>query len=437
MTAVEEFTSALSRLRQAADTPAYKVLVAYAERQKISVTTSSLSDWFTGKSIPANPSALRCVVTCLADRAHLAPAQRAEWCSRLERLRVAAWKERHPASTVPAPAPGPPAYRITSGTTIGRHAGPVNCVACTEQAGDLLAVSGGHDEAVRIWNVEGQRQVAALMGHEHAVNAVLISRIGSRAVVVSAGDDCTVHVWDLEDQKRIGDLKTFGNGAVTAMAVHPQVPHLLVLERGTDNNMRLYHRVRVWNLATRRLEHALTSWRPGEAYALAVGLLGDTPGSVPVAVTGGQKGATVRLLKRWNNSQGRLEPRRDGLRKNPVTSVVCAPFRTRTIAVTASSRHSIHGWDLVSKRRLFGFDPLQDVYDIACVPLGEQLIILGTGPGPVTGWNAETGQRVFVLPSTARTRAVAAHLLHGRPAAVTGDDDGLIRLWDIEQEAAR
>ncbi|MGW2585423.1 WD40 repeat domain-containing protein [Streptomyces virginiae] len=438
MTEIEEFTSALSRLRQAAGEPSYKVLVSYAARQNISVTTSSLSDWFTGKSVPAKNSVLRCVVTCLADRAKMAPAQRMDWVSRMEKLRAAAWKERHPVpgvSTRPTSAPEPSALQIASGSTIGRHAGPVNCVVCTDQAGGLLAVSGGHDDAVRIWNVEGQRQEAALMGHERAVNAVLVCRIGSRPAVVSAGQDCAVRLWDLQDQRLIGDLKTFGNGSITAMAAHPQEAQLLVLERGLDTNMRIYNRVRVWDLATQKLDHALTYWRPGDAYDLAVGVLGDTPGSVPVAVTGVAKGATVRVLKRWNNYQGRLEPRRDGIRKNPVTSVTCTLFRTRIIAVTSSRRRGIHGWDLVSQRQLFGFDPQQPVYEIACVSLGQQLIVLGTGPGPVTGWDAETGRRLFVLPTSAQTRAVAAGVLHSRPVAVTGDDDGLVRLWDINQEA--
>jgi WD40 repeat protein len=83
---------------------------------------------------------------------------------------------------------------------------------------------------------------------------------------------------------------------------------------------------------------------------------------------------------------------------------------------------------------LFGFRPGRTVYKIACVSLDERLIILGTGSGPVTGWDAESGRRVFELASSATTRAVTTGVLHDRPVVVTGDDDGLVRLWDVEQE---
>lgn len=104
MTAAEDFKAALMGLRQAAGSTVYKTLVSYARGQRVSLTSSSLSDWFTGKSIPSDAAALRVVVTCLASRANMSPAQRAECCSQLERLREAAWKERH---LLPVPAPPP------------------------------------------------------------------------------------------------------------------------------------------------------------------------------------------------------------------------------------------------------------------------------------------------------------------------------------------
>jgi hypothetical protein len=102
MAAAEDFKAALTDLRQEAGRPPYKTLVSYAGGQRVSLTNSSLSDWFTGKSIPSDAAALRVVVTCLASRANMSPAQRAESCSKLEHLREAAWKDRH---LLPVPAP--------------------------------------------------------------------------------------------------------------------------------------------------------------------------------------------------------------------------------------------------------------------------------------------------------------------------------------------
>lgn len=135
MTAAEDFKTALMGLRQAASPTAYKTLVSYASGQRVTLTSSSLSDWFTGKSIPADAMALRVVVTCLASRANMSPAKRDECRSRLECLREAAWNERHP---LPVPAPPP----LTPEPAPGLPALP-SIISSGPARGDLFAAGSG------------------------------------------------------------------------------------------------------------------------------------------------------------------------------------------------------------------------------------------------------------------------------------------------------
>lgn len=200
--------------------------------------------------------------------------------------------------------------------------------------------------------------------------------------------------------------------------------------------MRLYHRVRLWDLTTRRVSRIVGGWKSGEAYAVDSIWLGDAPSTVPVTVIGSNRGALVRVLKQRPNKFGRLGPRRDGLHKNWVSSVVCTEFEDHLIAVT-TGRQGVQGWDLVSQRQIFAFDTGGKGFSVACTNLGGKLVVLTTGPGPVCGWDPTSGRRIFRLDSTELVGTVTCAVLGSTPVAITGDEDGLVRIWDLQREADR
>ncbi|MBO0830381.1 MAG: hypothetical protein J2P29_00275, partial [Actinobacteria bacterium] len=61
----------------------------------------------------------------------------------------------------------------------------------------LLAVSGGEDASVRVWDLATGTERATLTGHHREVFAVAITPDGRR--VISGGGDETVRVWDLRE----------------------------------------------------------------------------------------------------------------------------------------------------------------------------------------------------------------------------------------------
>ncbi|MFE9968929.1 hypothetical protein [Streptomyces sp. NPDC005525] len=61
-----------------------------------------------------------------------------------------------------------------------------------------LAVTGGADATVRIWDLaEGAGVGAPLTGHRGGVAVVRTTMLSGREVALSAGLDCVIRVWDL------------------------------------------------------------------------------------------------------------------------------------------------------------------------------------------------------------------------------------------------
>jgi cytochrome c len=165
-------------------------------------------------------------------------------------------------------------------TTLDEHGGPVNGVAVS--ADGRRALTAGFDYSVILWDLQGQRSLAHLYGHDAAVNDVAFLP-GDRAL--SASDDGTLAIWDFADEQPLARLAGHA-GKVTAVAVAPDGRR--AASAGWDRT------VRVWDLASRSqlLELAAqdnvnaVQFSPDGARILA----GNSDGSIQVwrAADGGQ-----------------------------------------------------------------------------------------------------------------------------------------------------
>ena len=264
------------------------------------------------------------------------------------------------------------------GEPLTGHQGRVHSVAVGLVDDRPVAVSGGDDGAIRLWDLRNLLPLGEpIAGHEGMVQSVAVGLVDDRPVAVSGGDDGAIRLWDLRNLMPLGEPIIGHGGPVQSVAVGLVDDRPVAVSGGWDRT------VRVWDLRTLvPLGEPLTG-HDGPVSSVAVGLVDDRP----VAVSGSDDG-TVRV---WDlRTLGGLGERLTG-HAGPVTSVAVGLIDDRPVAVSGSDDGTVRVWDLRIR-----------------APLGEQL----TGhEGQVT--------------------SVAVGLIDDRPVSVSGGWDDTVRVWDL------
>jgi WD40 repeat protein len=304
---------------------------------------------------------------------------------------------------------------IPFGEPLTGHDGAVTTVAVGELSGCPVVVSGGDDGMVRVWDLaQGALVGEPLTGHDESVHTVAVATMEDRSVVVSGGSDGVVRVWDLARGTPVGEPLTGHHGPVTAVAAgvvdgRPLATFPVVVSGGSDGT------VRVWDLARGTPVGEPLTGHHGPVTAVAAGLIDDRP----VAISGGHDG-NVRV---WNlplgipdgpplqrNAWRRLAARhglQTGSHIDYVRAVAAGTLGGRPVAISAGDDGAVLVWDL-SRRTLIG-KPLER--NIKFRVAGA----LGFRRTSLTGY----------------IRAVALGALKGRQVIISGDDDGIVRVWDL------
>lgn len=118
------------------------------------------------------------------------------------------------------------------------HTEAVNCLVLS--ADGRLALSGGQDHTVRLWDAASGKLLQTLAGHTAAVRGVALSPDGKQAL--SCGDDRTIRHWELSTGKELGRLSGHLD-RVRAVVFSPDGKR--ALSGGQDRQFRL------WDLAKR------------------------------------------------------------------------------------------------------------------------------------------------------------------------------------------
>jgi hypothetical protein len=145
---------------------------------------------------------------------------------------------------------------------VGRHAGTVEAVVVVELEGRPIAVSGGQDGTVRVWDLRTGEPIGdSLRGHTGVVSAVAVGKLDGRPIAVSGSTDRTVWVWDLRTGEPIGEPLTGHFDWVSALALGELDGRPIAISGSTFDQT-----VRVWDLRTRRA-HMLDTGAPTTALA--------------------------------------------------------------------------------------------------------------------------------------------------------------------------
>jgi WD40 repeat protein len=114
---------------------------------------------------------------------------------------------------------------------------------------DKKVISGGEDNALKVWDLEAFVEIATLEGHTNEINAVAIFDDGKKAI--SASNDRTLKIWDLEELQEVSTL-TGHAGMVSSVAV--AMDGKSAVSGATDGC------INVWNLETGKILHSLKTY---------------------------------------------------------------------------------------------------------------------------------------------------------------------------------
>jgi WD40 repeat protein len=132
---------------------------------------------------------------------------------------------------------------------IDTQSGPVRAVTAAQLPdGQVLAVTGGTDGTVRIWDLGSSRALGNLSGLGGGpIQAVTAATLPDGRVVIAAADESgMVQAWDLAGRERVGDPVDCGPGLALGLEIAVVGQQVLGLATGWDNGLQL------WDLMTGR-----------------------------------------------------------------------------------------------------------------------------------------------------------------------------------------
>ncbi|MET9578847.1 AAA family ATPase [Streptomyces massasporeus] len=313
-------------------------------------------------------------------------------------------------------------WDLTTGECVavrqGEHSKPMTTMACTNHpAQPPFMVTRGNDGTAHVW-YRGRLNMGALRSSSGGVTAIACAFLDDDPVAVVGGTDGTVRVWDLIGRYLLAELAGEGpRVSQVACTTMRGMPVAVVADDGGT--------VRLWNLVSRRLEGRLTGV---SCVSLASTLIDD----LPIVVTGARDG----VVQLWDPTPRTAvgEPR--GGHTRGVTAVEVTEVEGRPVAVTASNDRTVRVWDLATGEPVG--EPLRAHTDwvdgVTCTTIGGRPAVVSAGfDGTVRIWDLATGSPVGA-PLTGHSggvKAVTTADAGGRPVVVTGGDDRTVRAWDL------
>ncbi|MFD9903730.1 hypothetical protein [Streptomyces sp. NPDC059063] len=222
---------------------------------------------------------------------------------------------------------------------VGTGHGRVTDLTFTRLARRPVLVSVGTDRAVRVTDQNGAEVVPPLTGHTGRIDALCVGRVDGRSVAVTGGVDNSIAVWDLAGHHLVGRHLTAHDAPVTGVALAESADgSATVVSCGDDRT------VRFWRLTPEGLFPRGVVRQEGAVHSVA--LRPSVAG--PVAVTAGSD-AAVRL---WDTTDATpLGPPLVG-HTAAVVEVVVGRCRGVPAAFSLGADATVRAWDIPGRRPL-------------------------------------------------------------------------------------
>jgi hypothetical protein len=297
-------------------------------------------------------------------------------------------------------------WELATGRPISEpFADRVTAVATTQLRGRVVAVSGGYDGILVVWDLATTQPLEPPLQGSGEVTAVSCVPTGRLALAVSAHESVAEEVvWDSTTGQLTETLPgdELWEDRVVAGSYHSDTESWSYTSSDPSQLQRVTRlsrdwTLRVWDLAVGREVGDPIPMAGGPVHALACTRLGGRA----VAVTGSDDGT----LRTWDLATGREAGDPIPMAGGPVHALACTRLGGRAVAVTGSDDGTLRIFDLATRRQ-------------AGAPLdsGSTMTYDETGNHPV---------------AAGPVYEVACAQLNGRPVAVAGSHDGMVRVWDL------
>jgi WD40 repeat protein/tRNA A-37 threonylcarbamoyl transferase component Bud32 len=167
--------------------------------------------------------------------------------------------------------------------TLKAHTKPINCLSISPDS--RMLASGSDDQTIKLWNLTNGSLLHTLMGHSRDVKSVAFYGVGH--LLASGGEDRTARIWQLATGEA---LRIFSNtaGMIRAVAVSPDSQ--ILASGGLDNQIKL------WSLKTGELLRTLPRSHFGAVNTIAIAPNGKI-------LISGSKDKTIKI---WNLTSGEM-----------------------------------------------------------------------------------------------------------------------------------
>ena len=298
---------------------------------------------------------------------------------------------------------------IWEGEVIDGGAGALRTIAMDEAG--RIAVSGGDDAKLRMWELSTGRCLRTLEGHTDTINSVAVSLEGRHAVSGSA--DNTVRYWDLQSGHCLGVFEEHA-GVVESVCISPD--GRFSLSGGWNTKL--------WDLASRRCLRNFggqtaavfcTAWSPDGRTILT--------------------GTSEEDIKVWDVVEGRIVQSLEG--HDGVVRALALSADGRYVAACANPMWGQSGkvflWDTRSGRMLRLLRNDDGAVNAVDLTQDGRHILSGDSGNGVRIWDAHSGECIRVISEQAGNPQAVQFSKDAR-WVVSAGEDGMIRTWVLDWE---
>jgi WD40 repeat protein len=294
------------------------------------------------------------------------------------------------------------------------YTGPLTAVVIGNVRGRDVIVTASSDGKVALWDWDAAtdwrywEEVGEAAG---PLKAVAIGQMAGRQMIVAGGADGTVWTWDVAAPEPTGSLLARQAATVNAVAIGRTANREIIVSGGRDGT------VRVWDAAPGKHDGDQLPSHDSRVETVAAGAIGGRD----VVVSGGDDGLHV-----WDATTGRairdLEPfwRVSGVK---AVAIAWSGHSNRNLILIAIHKGEIRA-HTGNRNELRGRPKT-----VAAAREPSEAIVT-SGRDGAWAWNTQTPQRIF--PGAVYVTPVAVGQIGGRDVVVSGHEDGMLRIWNLE-----